>query len=62
VSAQLVKVFDKPCTKGIEVDVADKLQKVWIFLTQNGFIPVLKEFSVQPVSMIEPDHDVMEGS
>ena len=49
------KVLYNPCPEGIEVDVSDKLQKVWIFLTQNGFIPVLKEFSVPPVMLIEPD-------
>jgi len=54
-SAQLVKIFYKPCTDRIEVDVSDKLQEVWGFLTQDGFIPVLKKLSMPPVSMIEPD-------
>jgi len=59
VSAQLVKVFYKPCPEGIEVDVPDKFQKVWIFLTKNGLIPVLEKFSVPPVSTIE--HDGISG-
>ena len=37
------------------MDISDKFQKVWVFLTQNGFIPVLKKLSVPPVSMIELD-------
>jgi len=39
--------------KRIQVNIADKLQQVEIFFTENRFVPILKELTVAPVAAIE---------
>ena len=35
------------------MDVADKLQKVWIFFTDDGFVSVLEQVAVSLMAFIE---------
>jgi hypothetical protein len=45
-----------PTAQRIEMDVPCQLQKIGFFLTDNGFIAILKEMSVSFMPSIEFDH------
>lgn len=38
------------------LNVADKLQKISVFLAQDGFITILKEMPVSVVTLVKIDH------
>ena len=54
------KVREDSRPERIEMDVAHQLQKVRVFLTENGLVAVLEEIAVSPVSAIEAHHVARE--
>ena len=38
--------------KGVQVNIANQLQKIGVFLAQDGFIAVLKQMTMAPVAAI----------
>jgi len=43
---QFFKVVNQACTQRIQMNIADKALKIWIFLADNRFVPVLKNMPV----------------
>jgi len=39
---QFLKINDNACPKGVQMNVANQLFKIYIFLADNGFVTVLK--------------------
>jgi hypothetical protein len=53
---ELLQVPDHPGPERIQMDVADQLQQIGVFLTGNGPVAVLEEIAVSPVSAVEAHH------
>jgi hypothetical protein len=52
---QRFQILDDAGTQGVQMDIANQFQKVWIFLAQDGFIPVLKQAPMAFMPVIETD-------
>jgi hypothetical protein len=55
VFVQLFEIVYQARSQRIVMDVADQLQKIRIFFTDNGFVSVLEEVATTFVSFVEGD-------
>ena len=53
IGSQRLHGFNDTRSKRVKVDVAHQLLEVWIFLTENRFVAVLKQVPVPPMAAIE---------
>lgn len=51
---QLLEVFRQTGSQWIQVDIPDQFLEIRLFLTQNGFVAILKKLPVTLVFSIEP--------
>jgi hypothetical protein len=55
VAIKLTKILHKRCSQGIEMDIANQLSEIDIFLSYNGFVAILKQMAVAFVTDIVGD-------
>ena len=55
VFVEFFEILHQFCSQGIEVDVANQLQKIRIFFADNGFVSILEEMATSLMTFIEGD-------
>ena len=55
VLVQFLDPWHNTCAHGVEVNIADKLLQVGVFLTDNGFVTILKKLATAFVAAIKAD-------
>jgi hypothetical protein len=53
---QLLYRSDQLRPQRIEVDITNQFQQIIIFLTEDGFVSVLKKVAISPIPSVETHH------
>jgi hypothetical protein len=53
IPGKIGKLFDNPCSQGIEMNVADEFRQIGVFLAENGLIPILEELAVAVMPLLK---------
>ena len=59
-SLQFIKAFNHSCTNRVQVNIPHQFPQIGLFLTDNGFVAILKQLTAAAISPVKPNNIARE--